>query len=135
VNREFVDTNVFLRYLTADHPSKYKRCRELFRRAVTGEVILVTSGMVIAELIWTLQSYYKVAKPDIVEKVSIIVALENLEISDKSVIGDALVLFGRKEIDYIDAYNAVLMRREGIDGILSYDTDFDLIEDIKRREP
>ena len=53
----FVDTNIFLRYLTKDDPSKYERCREMFKRAVKGEITLSTSAMVIAELVWTLLSY------------------------------------------------------------------------------
>jgi predicted nucleic acid-binding protein len=50
-------------------------------------------------------------------------------------IADALVLYARKNIDYIDAFNAVLMRYNGLNEILSYDEDFDTIEGIKRKEP
>jgi len=135
VERRFVDTNIFLRYLTADHPAKYRRCRALFQRATDGEVILATSGLVIAELIWTLQSFYRVSKLDIVEKVSIIVNMESLEIPEKDIITNALVLFGRKNIDYIDAYNAVLMKRLGLGAIFSYDQDFDILEGLERLEP
>lgn len=135
MERRFVDTNIFLRYLTADHPAKYRRCRALFQRATDGEVILATSGLVIAELIWTLQSFYRVSKLDIVEKVSIIVNMESLEIPEKDIITNALVLFGRKNIDYIDAYNAVLMKRLGLGAIFSYDQDFDILEGLERLEP
>jgi len=48
---------------------------------------------------------------------------------------DALALYGRKNIDYIDAYNAVSMRRFGLTEIYSYDEDFDAIEGIRRKEP
>lgn len=135
MNAKFVDTNIFLRYLTKDDPTKYDRCRELFKRALEGKIILASSGMVIAELIWTLLSYYKVSKADVIEKVSIIVATESLHISDKDIIADALVLYGRKNIDYIDAYNAVFMKYHGYGEIYSYDRDFDLVEEIKREEP
>jgi predicted nucleic acid-binding protein len=131
----FVDTNIFLRYLTKDDPAKYERCREMFKRTVKGEITLSTSGVVIAELIWTLLSYYKVPKADIVEKISVIVGTENLFIPDKDVLADALVLYARKNIDFIDAYNAVFMRHHGLRDIYSYDEDFELIEDIHRREP
>jgi predicted nucleic-acid-binding protein len=91
--------------------------------------------MVIAELIWTLSSYYKVPKDDVIEKVSIIIGTENLYIPDKDIIADAIVLYSRKNIDYIDAYNAVFMKYHGLDEIYSYDKDFDMIEGIKRGEP
>jgi predicted nucleic acid-binding protein len=133
--RRFIDTNVFLRYLTRDDPSKYERCRAMFRKAIGGEIQITTSGIVIAELIWTLSSYYRVPKADVIEKVSVIVATESLFIPDKDVVADALVLYARKNIDYIDAYNAVFMKYEGLSEIYSYDEDFDALEEIQRREP
>ena len=135
MKKKFIDTNIFLRYLTGDDPSKYDNCREIFRKAIEGKIALATSGMVIAELVWTLLSYYKVAKAEVVEKISIIVSTENLYVPDKNIITDALVLYSRKNIDYIDAYNAVFMKYHGLDEIYSYDRDFDAIEDIKRMEP
>lgn len=135
MKKKFIDTNIFLRYLTKDDPSRYDKCREIFKNAIEGKIAIATSGMVIAELIWTLLSYYKVPKADVVEKISIIVSTENLYIPDKDIIADALVLYSRKNIDYIDAYNAVFMKKHGVDGIYSYDGDFDEIEGIKRAEP
>ena len=44
-------------------------------------------------------------------------------------------LFTSTDMDYIDAYNAVLMQRKGIYNIYSYDTHFDLINNINRLEP
>ena len=135
MNRQFIDTNIFLRFLTRDDPSKDEGCRDIFKKAIEGEIALATSAMVIAELIWTLLSYYKVPKVDVIEKVSIIVATESLHIPEKDRIMDALVLYGRKNIDYIDAYNAVSMRHDGLTEIYSYDEDFDAIEGIQRKEP
>jgi predicted nucleic acid-binding protein len=135
VERKFIDTNIFLRYLTKDDASRYDKCREIFKNAVEGKASLTTSGIVIAELIWTLSSYYKVPKEDIIEKASIIISTENLHIPDKDIIADAIVLYSRKNIDYIDAYNAVFMKYHGLNKIYSYDKDFDILEDIKREEP
>jgi len=135
MENKFVDTNVFLRYLTKDDLSKYERCREMFKRALEGEITISTSGMVIAELIWTLLSYYKVPKAEVIEKVSVILGTENLFVPDKDVLADALVLYARKNIDFIDAYNAVFMKYQGLREIYSYDEDFETIEDIERKEP
>lgn len=135
MKKKFVDTNIFLRYLTRDDVIKYDKCRKIFKKAIDGKIDLITSGMVIAELIWTLLSYYKVPKVDVIEKISIIVSTENLYIPDKGIITDALVLYGRKNIDYIDAYNAVFMKSHGLNETYSYDKDFDRVEGIKREEP
>jgi len=135
MENKFVDTNVFLRYLTKDNPSKYERCREMFKRALQGEIAISTSGMVIAELIWTLLSYYKVPKAEVIEKVSVILGTENLFVPDKDVLVDTQVLYARKNIDFIDAYNAVFIKYQGLREIYSYDEDFETIEDIERKEP
>jgi len=131
----FVDTNIFLRYLTKDEPSRYEKCREMFKKAMKGEIAITTSVMVIAELVWTLLSYYKVPKAEVIEKVSVIVGTKNLSIPDKHIVADALVLYARKNIDFIDAYNVIFMRYRGLREIYSYDEDFELMEDIQRREP
>lgn len=135
MTKKFIDTNIFLRYLTRDDVIKYEKCRKIFKKAIDGKIDLITSGMVIAELIWTLLSYYKVPKVEVIEKISIIVSTENLYIPDKGIITDALVLYGRKNIDYIDAYNAIFMISHGLNETYSYDKDFDMIEGIKREEP
>ena len=132
---KFVDTNIFLRYLTKDDPSRYEKCKEMFKKAMKGEIAITTSAMVIAELVWTLLSYYKVPKAEVVEKVTVIVGTKNLSIPDKHIVADALVLYARKNIDFIDAYNAIFMRYHGLCEIYSYDEDFELIEDIQRQEP
>jgi predicted nucleic acid-binding protein len=107
----------------------------MFKKALEGEIVISTSGMVIAELIWTLLSYYKVPKTEVIEKVSVILGTENLFIPDKDALADALVLYARKNIDFIDAYNAVFMKYHGLREIYSYDEDFETIEDIERKEP
>ena len=135
MENKFVDTNVFLRFLTKDDLSKYERCREMFKKALEGEIVISTSGMVIAELVWTLLSYYKVPKAEVIEKVSVILGTENLFVPDKDILADALVLYAGKNIDFIDAYNAVFMKYQGLREIYSYDRDFETIEDSERKEP
>ena len=135
MKKKFVDTNIFLRYLTADDRVKYGRCRELLKSAIDGKIQLATSGMVIAELAWTLLSFYKVPKVDVVEKLSLIIGTDQIFIPDRELLAEALVLYGRKNIDFIDAYNAVFMGHHGMSEIYSYDKDFDRIEGMERKEP
>lgn len=63
---------------------------------------------------WTLLSYYKVPKAEVVEKVSVILGTESLFIPDKDALADALVLYARKNVDFIDAYDAVFMKDHGL---------------------
>jgi predicted nucleic acid-binding protein len=132
---QFVDTNVFLRFLTRDDPAKFERCRRLFEQAVAGTVALQTSELVIAEIVWTLRSYYDLPKAMVIEKVGQILNTPNLAVTNQEALVEALVLWSRHNCDFIDAYNAALMRRGNLSEVVSYDADFDLLPFILRHEP
>jgi predicted nucleic acid-binding protein len=130
----FVDTNVFLRFLVNDDPAKADACEALFRNAIAGDETLVTSDMVIAEIIWVLESYYELKKSDIRESVEKILNTRNLRCPNREIIISALSTYVDKKIDFIDAYNAFMMKRDEINEIYSYDEHFDRVDWIKRIE-
>ena len=117
----FVDTNVFLRFLTNDDPGKAKRAELLFRDAVRGKKTLVTSLLVIAEIIWTLESFYNLEKPEVASKVEKILNTPNLACLEASLILAALDLYVHLNIDFVDAYHAICLREAGQTKILTYD--------------
>jgi predicted nucleic acid-binding protein len=117
----FVDTNVFLRFLTNDDPAKAKRAESLFRDALRGKIRLATSLLVIAEIIWTLESFYKVEKSDIAAKVEKILNTPNLDCPEAPLIFMALDLYVHENIDFVDAYHGFYMREQGLTQILTYD--------------
>jgi predicted nucleic acid-binding protein len=117
----FVDTNVFLRFLTNDDPAKAKRAELLFRDALRGKIRLATSLLVIAEIIWTLESFYKLEKADIAAKVEKILNTPNLDCPEAPLLFMALDLYVHANIDFVDAYNAFHMKDHGLTQILTYD--------------
>jgi predicted nucleic acid-binding protein len=136
MNKHFVDTNVFLRYLTNDDPKKADRVERLLKRAIDGRISLLTNLMVVAELVWTLESYYGLPRPEISQKLALILNTPNLEIPERQRILKALALYGEKNIDFADAYNAHFAKEQGVTSIFTYDKrHFDRIEWMKRAEP
>ena len=117
----FVDTNVFLRFLTNDDATKARRAEALFKKAIAGKVRLETSLLVIAEIIWTLESFYRLAKADIAEKVGKILNTPNLECPSADLVLEALDIYVTKNVDFIDAYHGVMLREAGMLKILTYD--------------
>ena len=117
----FVDTNVFLRFLTNDDAVKAKRAEKIFRDAVSGRIVLVTSLLVIAEIIWTLESFYELAKEEVAARVEKILNTPNLECPESSLIFPALDLYVRENVDFIDAYNAFYLRNQNLTQIFTYD--------------
>jgi predicted nucleic acid-binding protein len=63
------EPKAILRFLTADDPDKAERCKQLFMKAQQGNVSLYTSDLVIAELVWILQSprHYGLGRTEIQE--------------------------------------------------------------------
>ena len=117
----FVDTNVFLRFLTNDDPAKAKRAEALFARAVRGQVSLTTSLLVMAEMIWTLESFYGLDKPDVSHKVTTILNTPHLACPEAPAIRLALDLYVQQNIDFIDAYHAFSLKDEGPGRIATFD--------------
>jgi len=132
---KFIDTNVFIRFLTNDIPEKADACEHIFREAAKTQESLFTKEMVIAEIIWVLESYYELPKKEVQEMVEKILITPFLMCPQKDIILNALTLYGNKNIDYIDAYNASILKEQGIKEVYSYDRHFDRIEWVRRIEP
>ena len=54
-----LDTNLLVRYLTEDEPAKADAVENLLDKASRGEVRLVIPSVVMAELVWVLESFYR----------------------------------------------------------------------------
>lgn len=133
----FVDTNLFIRFLSRDNAEKAAKCKVLFEKALASEVKLFTSELVIAEVVCVLQSpkTYNQKPVRIRELLLPLVTMKNLNFPNKEMYPDIFELFASHNVDYIDAYNTVLMQRKSITDIYSFDPHFDLINNINRLEP
>jgi uncharacterized protein len=117
----FVDTNLFLRYLTNDIPEQADSFERILKRAAIGEIHLVSNSMVIAEIVWTLESFYKLSSNQVQEKVLAILNTPGLEIKDEDLVLQAILWHDEKSVDFIDAYNAAWMEKSGLNAVLTFD--------------
>ena len=132
---KFIDTNIFIRFLTNDIPEKADGCEHLFREAAEKNETFFTTEMVIAEIIWVLESYYELPKKEVQDMVEKILITPFLFCPQKDLILNALTLYSDKNIDFIDAYNASILREQGVKKVYSYDRHFDKIDWVSRIEP
>ncbi|MXY46091.1 MAG: type II toxin-antitoxin system VapC family toxin [Chloroflexi bacterium] len=135
---ELLDTNVILRYLTKDDEAKAEACYELFEQARQGDKALFTCEAIIAEVVYVLSSpnLYQLSRNDIRARLLPIVSLQGLRIPNKSIYIRALDIYvSHPQLDFEDAIAVSYMERIGLTQIVSYDRDFDRIEDIERIEP
>ena len=132
---KFIDTNIFIRFLVNDIPQKADACEKIFKNAVAKKETLFTTEMVIAEIIWVLESYYELSQLEVQEKVEKILNTPNLICPHKDLILNALTIYGEKNIDYIDAYKALILKDKGIKELYSYDKHYDRMDWLTRLEP
>ena len=131
----FLDTNLLIRYFTRDDEKKAQRVLKLLKRVERGEEKVITSPLVLFEIVFTLQSFYKVPREKIKELLSPILELRGLKLPNKEIYRSALDIYAKKNLSFADAFNAAFAIKKGIKEIYSYDEDFDKIEGIRRVVP
>ncbi|HVA92472.1 MAG TPA: PIN domain-containing protein [Chloroflexota bacterium] len=134
----FIDTNIFLRYLTKDDPVKAAACYALFQRLEQGSEQATTSETIIAEVVYVLsaRSHYGLGGTEIRARLTPLLVLRGLRIAHKRTYLRALDLYATyAALDFEDALTISHMERTGITDLYSYDTDFDQVPSVIRRDP
>jgi predicted nucleic acid-binding protein len=134
---QFVDANVFLRFLTRDDPVKAERVKELLERVERGEVALLTSESVICELVFVLCSpkLYNLNRERVRTLLLPIVSLRGLKLPNRSVFLRALDLYAGTPMDFVDALAVAHMEALKVTEVYNYDEHFDGVSGIRRIEP
>ncbi len=136
MRKAFLDTNLFVRYLTNDDPVKADRVAQLLNEAAKGEVLLVTAEMVLAEVVWVLESAYDLTKKEIAPLIRGILATAGLEVIKGPLVARAIELYESENVDFIDGYVAAVMEKHGIEALFSFNRKHrSRLKALKAREP
>ena len=121
----FIDTNIFLRVLIKEDQKTFQECLEVLKLVRENKISAVTSTLVLAEIGWTLKSFYEIPKYKIAEMIESIINLRGLKIVDDFDPSLALEFFSQYNVKLIDAFIASLKpiaKKKWI--VISYDKDF-----------
>lgn len=136
---QFVDANIFLRYLTKDDPEKAAACYRLLEQATRNEVELTTSESVIAEIVFVLSSkrLYGLSHQDVHARLYPLLTLPGLKLPNRRQHLRALEIYSNNNIDFEDALTVAAMEHQKITELYSYDRDFDHVtgSTVVRLEP
>jgi uncharacterized protein len=121
-----LDTNIILRYLLSDDSEQSPRAEVLMERIESGKEGAELPAVVITELVWTLNKFYRVPRDKIVEKLTRILSFRGVLGSEKRLIIEALTLYSQARADFVDCFLAAKSRREAIT-VYSFDE-----EDFKK---
>lgn len=126
-----LDANLFIRYFTNDDPKKAQAVKHLLETKKD----LIIPDMVFAEIEWTLRSFFKQPKEQILTNLASILTLNNV-VMNASLIAKTLLIWQQYSINFIEAYLAAYVKENQLEGIYSCDkADFDKIKDLHRLEP
>ena len=132
----FVDTNLFVRYLTNDDAKKADRVEALLSEASEGRVRLVTADLVLVELVWVLESSYDLKPVEIAPMIRSILATPGMEVINGALLAEALDHYEGNNIDIVDGYIAALMEKLNITDVYSFDRKhLSRLKSLKRIEP
>lgn len=130
-----VDANVLLRFLVGDPPEMAEQARRLFEAVDRGEIQLVLEEIVVAEVVWVLESFYGHPRGQIAEVLRSLLGHEGVLVDDRAGLLQALTTYADQGIDFADALLATNMQRRGLRELFSFDRDFDRLPAVDRRTP
>lgn len=131
----FIDSNIFLRILTKDNKAQFNACTKILKSIKENKIDAYCSTIILAEVIWTLQSFYHFKKDESVRALKSIINLRGLKIINKYDHLKAADLYSKYSVKFIDALIAsdtqIIEKKTQI---VSYDKDFDKLP-VTRKEP
>jgi predicted nucleic acid-binding protein len=134
VQRQLVDTNVLARFFTGEPHEMAVKARRLVEQADTGEIVIVVLPVIVAELVYTLESFYGMERTEVATKLLSFLQSRGIEAVESARLVDALTRSRDRNAHFADAYLAA-SAVELQNPIASFDRDFDKLKDVQRIEP
>jgi uncharacterized protein len=126
----FVDSNIPMYLVGADHPHK-GQSRSLLERAIADGEVLVTDAEVLQEI---LHRYVAIDRRDAIGPATdaILGVVDEVYPVEREDVERARRLVQTTRLSARDAVHVAIMRRRGISRILSFDRGFDEFEELTR---
>jgi predicted nucleic-acid-binding protein len=121
MKKAWLDANVILRFLLQDDQDLGSQAAAFMQAAEHEKLRLLLSPLVVAEVVWTLDSFYRVPKATIKETLEAFVLSEGIETEEKDVILASLSDFAEQNVDFIDAYVARHALAKGVPSVCTFD--------------
>lgn len=129
--RAFVDTNVLVRHLTGDPPGQAARAT----RFLAGSHELVLVDLVVAELVYVLESFYEVPRSRVAAMVRAVVTFSAVVVVDEALLLRAIEVYELDRLDFAEAYLVASAERAGVHAVASFDRSIDRVATVARVEP
>jgi predicted nucleic acid-binding protein len=125
-----LDTNVLVRFFTNDPPALATKARS-FLQATEG---LFLVDLVVAEIVYVLESYYETPRAEVAEHVRSALSSPRVGVTNVPLLWRALELYEFQRLDFPEAYLAALAEASGA-SVASFDRSLDRVGTVTRIEP
>lgn len=128
--RAFLDTNVLVRHLTGDPPDTATRATSFLAQG--NDLLLL--DLVLAEVVYVLESFYRVPRTRVAQLARSIVTFESISVVDEALVLRAVELYEVQRLDFAVAYLVASAERAGSVPVASFDRVIDRVGTIARVE-
>lgn len=126
-----MDTNVLVRHLTGDPADLAARATAY----LGSEDELLLTGLVAAETVYVLESFYEAPRNEVATALRSLVAFESLVCVDPALLLRAIEVYEIDNIDFAEAYLVACAESTGVGKVASFDRSIDRVDTIERVEP
>jgi predicted nucleic acid-binding protein len=127
----FLDTNILIRHLTGDPPAQSRRATAFLERAEE----LLLPDLIVAEVVYVLESFYEVGRPRVAELVRAIIGFPAIVVVDEPLLLRTLEVYEVNGLDFAEAYLVSNAEASGVGVIASFDRTVDRVGTVRRVEP
>jgi len=118
-----LDTNVLVRFLVEDEPEQTQRARALLQKAIEADAPCYVSDVVICEVVWVLETSYKVRKEEVVQILGRLLRARHLVFSSVDGLSRALEAHRSGKGDFADYLIREHSRAFGCEAVATFDGD------------
>jgi predicted nucleic acid-binding protein len=131
----FLDTNVIIRHVLADHSDHSPRATSLIARIQAGEVRVQISETVVFEVVYLLERTFHVSKADVRSAVQPLIELPGIVLTGKRRMLRALEFYTDHNLSIADALHAAITETLVPPEIFTFDRHFRRVATITSIEP
>ncbi|WP_280473373.1 PIN domain-containing protein [Nocardia asiatica] len=127
----FLDTNILVRHFTQDPSEMGKRATAFLAESET----LHLPDLILAEMVYVLQSVYRVARPQVAALSRALIGSRNVVTDDPALLIRTIDVYEHHRLSFADAYSVALAEADPGSSVASFDKGIDKVKTISRVEP
>lgn len=110
-----IDTNGYIRLFLNDIPEQVDLVEKIIRQAKKEQITIHVPAIILFEIHFTLQKFYKLEKQDIIEKLKSLIGASYLHIESQNIFNKTLSIYEKETISFVDSFllaKAILEKAE-----------------------